>query len=202
MASDWMMDDKPLIGRYRKVYPKLWSDARFLALPQSDRLVLLYLLSGPQSNRIGLFKVSLGSASEDLKTSSVTFRKRLLNVCATFGWEFDDYARVLWIPSWWRFNPPENENVLKGNLKDLGEVPASLLVGKFCRNLETLDERFTKTFLERVAHRIHEHSTIQDQDQKPDHEPDQDHGRVHNHHQNEDQKQNLDPEPKQDEEEE
>jgi hypothetical protein len=159
------------IGRYRKVYPRIWRDPSFVGLSEGERLVALYLISGPQMNRIGLTHFSIFTAAEDLGTTPDTFAKRLSKVCATFGWFYDRRARVLYIPSWFTFNRPENENVLKGILNDLGDVPASPLAEEFARkNLGTLPQTLHHTFAERCRQRIAKPSPIQEPDQDLEHE--------------------------------
>jgi len=54
----------------------------------------MYLLFGPQSNRLGLFFFSLHTAADDLDTTAETLRKALADVATTFGWHFDADARV------------------------------------------------------------------------------------------------------------
>ena len=90
--------------------------------------------------------LSIATAAEDLRTTSETLRKRLSSICMTFGWHFDAEARVFYIPSWWRWNAPENANVLKGNLKDpmISRPAVSLRVARNTGNLpETLLETFS-----------------------------------------------------------
>lgn len=93
--------------RYRKIYPRIWTTREFLDLTEGERLVALYLLTGPQSNRIGLFRFAPGAAAEDLALGLKTFRKRLARVISSFDWHFDPQNRVIWIPSWCKFNTPE-----------------------------------------------------------------------------------------------
>ncbi len=96
----------------------------------------LYVLSGPQTNRIGLYQFSFGAASEDLEAGAPMLRKRLERVCATFGWHFDRDPSVIWIPSWWNFNgPSENGNNMQGALSDLAEVPDTPLILHFAQHL-------------------------------------------------------------------
>lgn len=154
------------VGRYRLVYPRLWCHPGFRALSKTARELVLYLLTGPQSNRLGLFRFSIATAAEDLNVGVETLRERLSDVQATFGWHFDAGARVFYIPSWWRFNPPQNANVLKGNLKDLNEIPPCALVDAFARNLGTLHETFHQTFTECLMERLGKRARIQEQDQK------------------------------------
>lgn len=163
-------------GRYRKLYSRLWRHPGFVALTEGEKNLALYVLTGPQSNRLGLHLLSLATAGEDLGTTPETLKKRLANVCVTFGWLFNADARVVYIPSWWRWNPPENVNVMKGSLKDLNEIPPCGLVDAFARNCETLSVTLHETFLEGLRQRLPKPSRNQDpyqgsesgkQDQKP-----------------------------------
>ena len=138
-------------GRYRKVYPRLWHHPGFRRLDGDDKALTLYLLSGPQTNRLGLYKLSIPTAADDLDTVPETLSKRIANVCDTFGWRFDPDARVFYIPSFWTWNPPENPKVLKGCLKDLNEIPPSPLIDTFANNLDTLPENLWETFRGRVS---------------------------------------------------
>lgn len=113
------------LGRYRKLFTRLWRHPGFVALTEGERNLALYLLTGPQTNRLGLYVLSLATAAEELGTTPETLKKRLDKVCLTFGWMFDAKARVTYIPSWWRWNPPENANVMKGSLKELNEIVSS-----------------------------------------------------------------------------
>lgn len=151
------------VGRYRKVYPRLWRHPGFHTLTNTGRELALYLLTGPQTSRIGVFHFSIATAAEDLNIGAETLRKGLSNVAVAFGWHFDADARVFYIPSWWRWNTPENANVLKGNLKDLNEIPPCGLVDAFARNLETLPETLHQTFVEGCRIRLLEPSPIQEQ---------------------------------------
>jgi hypothetical protein len=153
------------IARYRKLYPRIWRHPGFRKLKKSARELALYLLTGPQTNRIGCFHFSKMTAADDLNVGVETLTECLRDVSVTFGWHFDAAARVFYIPTWWKWNPPENENVLKGNLKDLNEIPACALVEAFARNLETLPDTFHQTFMKRCQIRLAERSPNQEQEQ-------------------------------------
>lgn len=161
-------------GRYRKVYPRLWRNQKFRALKGSARELTFYLLSGPQTNRIGIFYFSIATAAEDMSMSTAIVRRALREVCAAFDWRFDEQASVFYIPSWWRWNAPENSNVLHGILKDLNEIAAGPLVYAFAENLECLPDRmdraggtFHQTFRECMVRRYPERPPIQEQEQEP-----------------------------------
>jgi len=141
-------------GRYRKIFVRVWRHSNFRGLSRPARELFFYLLTGPQSNRIGLFNFSIAKGAEDLDVGVPTFRKALTTVCTAFGWLFDADAGVFYIPSWWRWNRPQNPDHLKGNLKDLNEIPASELVEAFARNLEHLPGTCHQTFVTGVAGRL------------------------------------------------
>ena len=147
-------------------------------MPKSGRETALYLLSGPQTNRIGIFYLSVATAAEDLKLGAETIRKGLADVCQTFAWHFDADARVFYIPSWWKWNSPENANVLVGNLKDLNEIPPCGLVTAFLQNVETLPETLHQTFLEHSARCSLRHSPNQEHLQEHFQKGEQEHGRA------------------------
>jgi hypothetical protein len=154
-----------LVGRYKRAYARIWRHPGFRKLTIAWRLLALYLLTGPQTNRIGLFHFSLTMAAEDLGLGADTLRKGLPNVCTTFGWFFDNDARVFYIPSWWRFNKPDNQNVLVGNLKDINEIPSCGLVDIFAANVAYVPEHLRGTFMETLRERLPKRSPTQDQEQ-------------------------------------
>jgi len=159
-----------LLSRYRKAYPRLFRDPGFKHLTPLGKLLVMYLLFGPQSNRLGLFFFSLHTAADDLDTTAETLRKALADVATTFGWHFDADARVFYVPTWWKWNPPENANVMRGALKDLAEIPPCSLVDAFAANVTDIPDEPVKgganilqTFVEGLRQRLPERSGNQKQ---------------------------------------
>jgi hypothetical protein len=140
-----------LRARYRRVYPKVWLQPAMVQLTTIGKLVALFLQTGPQSNRVGLYHLSPASAAETLNISLDEFRAGLNEACEAFGMEYDSAARVIWIPTWWADNVPENPNVLLGNLKDLLEVPPTPLLERFEGNLVGLPPTMHETFAEGIG---------------------------------------------------
>lgn len=50
---------------YRRVHTTLWSDGFFLELPNSAKYLFLYLLTGPRTNLLGLYEISLKAIARD-----------------------------------------------------------------------------------------------------------------------------------------
>jgi hypothetical protein len=162
--------------RYRKIDPRIWTDEKMRTLSPLDKLVALYIITA-QSNRIGLFHFSLARAAEDLQLDSDTCVARVKHVCDTCRWAWDighvsdtSPTRVLglemepksifyvpsvvYLPTWWKYNPPENASVMKGNLADLHEVPESVLVGQFAENLLYIPRHSVRAFRAGVGTRV------------------------------------------------
>ena len=155
------------VGRYRRAYPRIFRHPAFKQLSPLGQRLALYLLFGPQSNRIGLFYFSINTAAEDLKTSVDTLRKGMADICAAFGWLFDAVAGVFYIPTWWRWNDPGSPKVLQGNLKDLSEIPPCALLDAFAANLAYLPEALHHTFVEGIGIRMPKSTSTQYQYQVP-----------------------------------
>lgn len=123
-------------GAYRKIFRRLWRNPDFLSLHDGARNFTFYLLTGPQTNRIGLFRLSLATAADDLHRTPKDMAANMRAVTAAFGWEYDESSKVCWIPSWWKWNPPgDNVKAFKGAMADLVDVPRCPLVTKFCQHL-------------------------------------------------------------------
>ncbi len=153
------------MARYRKLDPRFWRDEKIRTLDPVDKLIAVYAFSG-QSNRIGCFTFSPGMAAEDTAISRPTFAERFRSLCERLNWRWDELAAVVYLPTWWKYNQPENPNVLVGNLRDLDDVPHSPLVLEFCDNVIYLDPRFHQTFRETLAKRYPKRSAVQEQEQK------------------------------------
>ncbi len=154
--------------KYRKIDPRIWRDERFIKLTEGEKLVAIYCLTA-QVNRCGIFTFSPAMAAEDLGTSTDTFAKRFGNVLRGLKWEWDSTLRVLYFPTWWKYNQPENINVLSGSMKDLADLPQTPLLAKFYANKTYLSKQFIATFEERspnVTGTLPERPPIQEQEQE------------------------------------
>lgn len=139
--------------KFRKVDPRFWDDEKVTAMSNVEQLITLYLITSPQSNRIGFHKFSIAAGAESLRMNPETFREHFANVIGALGWRYDDRARVLYLPTWWKYNRPENPNVLRGNLDDLHDLPQSDLLHEFTSNIRYLEGTLGQTFRETLAKR-------------------------------------------------
>jgi hypothetical protein len=93
-------------------------------LSDAERVMWLYLTTGPQSTSVGIYRLSIAVAVEELGNLTETeFLERLEAVCDVFAWRYDPRTRVLWLPEWLRENPPQSPNVCVAWRKLLVTVP-------------------------------------------------------------------------------
>lgn len=166
-----------MAAKYRRIDPRIWTDEKFRQLTSEQQRIALYILTA-QSNRIGLFSFSPGKACEDLETLPPTFRKGFLKVCQTLKWEWDSAARVLYLPTWWRYNPPENANNVIGNLKDLDDLPETPLLARFSINTTYLSEELIETFAQTLAKRYPQRSLKRSPSQEREQEQEQEEEKI------------------------
>ena len=155
------------MARYRKIYPCFWRDDKVLKLPDTAKLVALYCLCGPQTNRIGLYVLSPGLGAEDCAMEQKRFLSLLDTVCHTLSWRYLAASRILYIPSWWAWNRPDNEKAMIGALTDLGEVTQTPLTQAFIANRKHLPDGMGRV-LDTVCHTV----SIQEQEQEQEQEQD------------------------------
>jgi len=160
-------------GRYRKVYEQFWSDPDVRALSRDERLIALYCITGPQSNRIGIFLFSLALMVEDLTPTDDAMRPDrdclthcFDRVCNRLNWRYDEQVRVLYIPSWFKWNNPDNSKSMHGFLKDLGVLPQTPLIQEFTANEAHLTGRVLDAFREGCAIRYPLGMASQEQEQE------------------------------------
>lgn len=143
-------------GRYRRVRSRLWVEEPFIGLTEGEKLVVLYLLTGPFTNAIGLYRLPIGVMAEDLRMTVPTARRRFATLCRAFGWRYDSTTRILWLPAWVHENPPQNPNIVTAWRSAFGEIPESDLkahAGAFIQEfLAQRGESFAKSFVERSNH--------------------------------------------------
>jgi hypothetical protein len=137
--------------KYRRIDPRIWADERFRTLSVNERVIALYVLTSPQSNRIGLFHFSPAKAAEDLHLDLAAFGKAFKSVTECLRWGWDEAARVIYLPTWWKYNRPENPTHLLGCLTDLQDVPENQFTAQFRANIQWLDGALLDTFSERMS---------------------------------------------------
>lgn len=160
-----------MAAKYKKIDPRMWNDEKFRSLDNTDKLIAIYVIT-TQSNRIGLFVFSVLQACEDLEIDTETFRQRFQNVVSALKWRWDAPSRVLFLPSWWKYNSPDNPNTMKGCLDDTHDLPQTNLLSEFCDNTKYIEKKHVnvwRTFVKKnrnVTHQEHKQEQEQEHEQE------------------------------------
>ena len=133
------------MSKYRKLFPRMWTDERFRHLDIPGKLTAIYCIGSEQCNRVGLYRFSVALAAEEIGLGAVALDTVLDTVCRTLFWQRDKRGRVLYLPTWWRYNAPDNVNAMIGYLKDLGELPQTPLLQVFLENRAFLSDTLYDT---------------------------------------------------------
>jgi len=142
---------------YRKIYLKLWTDPAFRRLSMPEKFVAVFLLAGPQTNRIGIYQLSIGLAADLCGMTPEAFREALLRVVEALRWRWDERAEILFIPTWWRYNAPDNWKAFHGALADLDSLHPTPLLAEFLICRKYLHTRFHErldTLSDTVCHTL------------------------------------------------
>lgn len=152
------------MARYSKVDRRTWSDEKFNRLtpaPPSGRYLWIYLLTNPHQTSIpGIFVCGEAMLAEALgwplqggleglgegfaKGFREVFRELVEEGMAEADWK----ARVIHLPNAWKYNFPENPNVVKSWRTAWDEIPECQLKLKAWQRLNALMQGKGKKFVE------------------------------------------------------
>ena len=120
---------------YGRISEAFWHDDVIRALTEPARHFMLYLMSCPHGNRLGLFVLAASYAAEDLdcdpeypwdRTKVIRVLEELREK-GRIGW--DRPNRVVFVRYYLRHNVLYNGSVVKGALNDLSGLPKTDLLG-------------------------------------------------------------------------
>ncbi len=113
---------------FSKVSPQIWDSERFRNLPDdSVRLAYLYLLSNGHQNSIGCYRLPSAYACADLDWPAAKFEiveKALVDATLV---DVDFGTREVWIPLWFKHNPPTNPKHAQGAFRLVDKIISTRL---------------------------------------------------------------------------
>lgn len=143
------------MSRYRNIHCLIWSGDKFPFLSDDCQLVFFHLRTTPYTTPIGIYKASIEALAAEKRWSLKRYRKAL-GGCSDKGFvKYDKVYHVICFPRYFKWNKPENPNVLKGWIKFFNEVPPSPLKAECIQSLR----EFTKAWgihFEKVTERLQE----------------------------------------------
>ena len=133
------------MGRYRKIDPRIWNDAKFSSLSHEDQRAFLFILTHPNMTSIGALRSSVDGLGAELGREPEEFRKGFQELLAKGLIKVNQKACLIWAPNFLKYNVPENPNVVKGWLSALDFVPeCPLLLEIFEKARRCADSMFDK----------------------------------------------------------
>lgn len=144
-----------------EVSPRFWSDDLVRTLTPDAKLVMLYLLTGPQSDGIGIFRMYPQVGQEETGLGAGRFLRALheLTTSGKVRWEGD--RRVVWVVNRLRYRFPKgiSEPQAKGVIRCLEDLPQdSQILQAFTEHyqgfLEGLPQGLGKGFLQPFRARL------------------------------------------------
>lgn len=161
-----------MAAKYRKIDPRIWNDEKFRRCDANQKLVILELITG-QSNRCGLFCYSPALGAERLGWTPDFWLETARTACAIMEWPLDESERCVLVPKWWRYNCPNNRNLLKGCLRDLEDLPKTALIRRYHETGQQLSpalREFFDTIFLRTSYTLRNQGRTQDQEQDQEQE--------------------------------
>lgn len=159
-----------VLAPYSRVTRRMWNDAKFRRLsaaPPNGQTLWLRLLTAPELRAMpGLIPIGEAGLAEALGWTLEGFREAFGEAFREGMVEADWSARLVWLPSALKHNPPQSPNVVRSWKTCWAEFPDC--------DLKTKAHRQTKAFLEAMGEAFAEAFSKacpnQDQDQDQDQE--------------------------------
>ena len=133
-------------GLYRTIHCCIWADKKFNELADDQKLVWFHLLTNPFTTGTGIYNASMEGLAAHKKWDFNRYKSCFSAVSENLGVMYDEDFQVFYITNFFRYNKPENPNVLSGLLKMLPSIPECPLRDVFLTDLETFSKGWGEGF--------------------------------------------------------
>lgn len=138
-------------GRYTRIKSRFWSDEKVVSWDNDTKLLALYLLTSPHNNILGCYVLPKLYICADLEWSIERLDKPFQRLLDDRYIKYDNNCRLLFITNYLAHNPINNGNQATGAIKQLKEIPKSLLLQDLKRSIERLDKPFLEPLLKQIS---------------------------------------------------
>ena len=118
------------MGKYRKIDPRIWNDAKFAALSHEGQLLFLYILTHPSMTSLGAFRATpdglmseIGINSQCSQHCTEHCTSAFDELCKALLVKYDENSKTVLVPNFIKYNAPENANVVIGWGNALDQIP-------------------------------------------------------------------------------
>jgi len=145
---------------YTRVESRFWQDEKMRNVSDDARYLMLYLLTSPHRNILGLYFLPFPYACFDLGWDEKRFKKALEELLKTGGIAYDAISHVVLVKNYLKHNPLENLNQVKHAIEKLNELPGTHLFRSLLTIVEQFDKPFMKPLIERLQERLGKPVTV------------------------------------------
>ncbi len=119
------------VPRYFRVSVRFWTDEKARDWPDNVRLLALYLLTCSHRTLEGIFVLPLQYVVADCPWSLKWVKKSMAVLTKDGFLRYDPVTKVMLIRNALKYQCPENENVIKGAIRRILDLPQSPLLIEF-----------------------------------------------------------------------
>lgn len=139
---------------FTKIEDIFWKDEKIRPASDDAKLIMLYLLTSPHRNILGLYFLPLHYIVGDLNWDIERVSEGLHELFLMGLVIYDKTSAVILIKNFLKYNPLENENQVKSAIKKLDEVPKCCLLKEFETVLKRLGRPLYKPIIERLGKQV------------------------------------------------
>jgi hypothetical protein len=99
------------MSKYRKVETRIWDDEKFRAWSRDEKLLFLFLLTHREMTAIGAMRALWPGLAEEIGYPIDTLRDTLSRLSRYGSVEGSERDRIIILPNFLKYNPPENPKV-------------------------------------------------------------------------------------------
>lgn len=141
---------------YTRVESRFWQDEKMRAVSDDARYLMLYLLTSPHRNILGLYFLPSPYACFDLGWDEKRFHKGLQELLKAGSVKYDTTTHVVLVQNYLKHNPLENPNQVKSAIDKLDEIPQTALFQEFLTVVEQYNKQYNKPFMKPLIERLRE----------------------------------------------
>jgi hypothetical protein len=136
---------------YRTTHCRIWDDDKFPFVSDDCQLVWFHLRTTPNTNPLGCYKATLEGLASEKRWPVKRYKKAIHEGLSNGFWKVDERFHVIYFPNHFKYNKPENPNVLRAWLKCLGHIPDCDLKAEMIESLKTFAEGWGEPFAKVTA---------------------------------------------------
>jgi len=133
---------------YTRVESQFWHDEKVRQLSIESRYLMLYLLTSPHRNLVGIYYLPIPYACFDLGWDEKQFQKSLKELIEKGIVSYDEETNMVLVKNYLKHNPLENQNQVKGAIQRLNELPKTFLIVELYETVKNCNNGFPDEFIE------------------------------------------------------